>query len=81
MTPYPPFFRGPATCRGSTDYQSKGGAERLATIIREAWRKCGVIVSVKIETKKIQDPEDENQRKPMHLVRVELVGGLPGRVG
>lgn len=80
MTPYPPFYRGPALCHSSCDFQSEGGANRLAGIIREAWRACGVVVPIRIDRQE-QGPSDKLQHRPMHLVRVELVGGLPGRVG
>lgn len=72
MARFPPFNRRPAS---AADHSTKGGAERLAKVIRDAWAKVGVVAEVEIAKVQLV----ANKDKDHWLVRLDMPGGSPWR--
>lgn len=67
---HPPFNPGPAAF--ARDFTTKDGANALAGIIRDAWRKCGHDVPAHVE------PVAPGNPNTTYTVRLPtLIGGLP----
>lgn len=70
----PPFCIGPAT---GAEYCSIDGAQRLAAMIRSAWRRVGVDV----ETEVVPCGRDDRGRGVWTVRLPGLIAGLPVRSG